>query len=430
MMATVFATTPGRQSGAFTLLFSVVILLLTTILVVAVSRTSVMEQRISANEFRARQAFEAAQAGIEAAAAYLSLEPGGADRDLDDIADNVTAPDPYAVLEGGTAYSVGFCDPDNPPEEGAGIDEFCPSSPGAVLNKPGTGCDYLNGEINPDGKSEASQLNSALIVACGWSDDRLGRRVIRQGAGIVPALAAALEVPLISKDGIDVSGSVNVVNYFTPLTIWTGGPVASIGAGKTFTRNPAVALPAPGTPPPAPPGDCSTTTDYVCLTDKNNTGPDVIENDPTLGNLDAGQLFASFFGHPDLAAYKTAGIPSQIISGDGADPAGSKGQVIVIEHDGATLLPNATIGSRERPVILIIGGALQLQGNPTVFGLVYVMGDVSGGGNLRVNGSLVIAGKTQVTGNIDIVFDPFINENARLGAGRPGLIPGAWRDWR
>ena len=47
-----------RQRGATSLLISVLIMFLAAVLIIGVSRTTTMEQRMSGNELRARQAFE------------------------------------------------------------------------------------------------------------------------------------------------------------------------------------------------------------------------------------------------------------------------------------------------------------------------------------------------------------------------------------
>lgn len=92
-------------------------------------------------------------------------------------------------------------------------------------------------------------------------------------------------------------------------------------------------------------------------------------------------------------------------------------------------MPNATIGSREQPVVLIIDGDLEMQGTPYVYGIVYVTGNVTGGGNVTVQGAMVIEGSVSPTGSLDVIYDPLVGEGAK-NTGRPGLIPGSWRDWR
>ncbi|MFW9596037.1 MAG: hypothetical protein ACMV1D_11160, partial [Macromonas sp.] len=102
------------------------------------------------------------------------------------------------------------------------------------------------------------------------------------------------------------------------------------------------------------------------------------------------------------------------------------GQAIVVEGD--TTLPNGTIGSRARPVVLIINGNWN-GGNVTVHGAVYVTGNVNVTGSPLVYGVVVVQGTVSGSGSLDVVFDPLTVQNAANTTGRPGLIPGSWRDW-
>ncbi len=408
-----------NQAGAATLFTSVVILFLTTVLVIAVSRTTIMEQRISANEIRARQAFEAAEAGLNAALHYMS-GLGGTDQNNDNVADTFAV---VSLTGTASAYSVAYCDPTNPPT-GDGI---CPQTPGPVV------CDALNNETNPPiapstlGLSESSYLNTPLIVACGWSDDRIGRAMVRQNVGTAPGMAKVPSNPLTAKGAMNVQGSATVTNYYNNLTIWTGGSLSNIGnSGKTFVRNPNVSPPDSNTVPPGPPSSCTTSTNYVCLTDKNTTGPDIIADDPTLSNLTSDQMFQNFFG-TDFNTYRTSYAAQDITAAQASSLDGVQGQSIVI--NGNTTLPNGTIGSRERPVVLVINGNWE-GGNPTVHGIVYVRGNVNVAGNPAVYGAAAVEGTVSGTGSLDVIYDPLASSNAAEKTGRPGLIPGSWRDWK
>ena len=68
------------QRGVAALPISVLLLFVAALVLIAVSKTTLMEQRISGNEIRARQALQAAQAGISHAAAYMKL--GGIDHNV------------------------------------------------------------------------------------------------------------------------------------------------------------------------------------------------------------------------------------------------------------------------------------------------------------------------------------------------------------
>mgnify|MGYP001806279703 FL=1 len=62
---------PRLQSGSMALLFALVLLVGAGILTISGTRTSVMEQRIASNEYRAEEARQAAQAGLDYALAWL-----------------------------------------------------------------------------------------------------------------------------------------------------------------------------------------------------------------------------------------------------------------------------------------------------------------------------------------------------------------------
>lgn len=395
------ASYPSVQKGMATLLVSVVILFLATVLVIFVSRSALMEQRMSANEIRHKQAFEAAQAGLDQAMVFLRTAPQGIDKNNDDIADA----GPTAALSNGSSYFVSFCEPGT-------VVPVCPDAPGYTAC---TGAALTN-------------FNTPLVVSCGWSDDAIARQMVRQGVGTVTTMARAPTNPLSTGGGVNVSGSANVVNYFNNLTVWAGGTLSSIGnAGKTFIRNPTVAPPAAGTAPPAEPSSCTTSADYVCVTDKNTTGPDVIDNDPTLSNMSSATMFLNYFGRT-LDEFKQD-VASQVISADAVGTlAGVKGQSVVI--NGNTTFPNAVIGSRERPVVIVVDGDVSFQGTPIIYGTLYITGGVSGGGNPRIQGAMVVKGAVASTGSVDIIYDPFVTSNATNSTGTVGWISGTWRDWR
>jgi hypothetical protein len=109
---------------------TLVLLLLVSMVVIYTARGVLFEQRVSANDFRSRQAFEAAESGLQMALAYIGSS-GGADKDgipgndpvfdtnADGIGDSLTAAFPDSssvrVIVGGgfpsyAIESTGFSD--------------------------------------------------------------------------------------------------------------------------------------------------------------------------------------------------------------------------------------------------------------------------------------------------------------------------------
>lgn len=425
----------SRQSGAITLLTSVIILMMTTILVIAISKTTLMEQRISGNEIRSRQAAEAAEAGLNFGLAYLTQTsmptlptgstpsaiaenatvPSGADKDNNDSADVIG----LTTLATGTKYRVRFCDPVE-----ALTAVSCPDAPDSVVT-----CTA----------APAVSLKVPRVVACGWSDDGLGRSIVSQNVGTIPALPTNITNPLTAKGAVNLTGSPQVLNYYNNLTVWSGGSLDSIGAtGKTYIRNPLVAPPAGNTAPPDVPqgNNCNqinaTDGNYVCGTDgTSGTGTDVIDGDPTLSNLTGAELFTNYFG-ADIDTYKSD-VATMLIDGNNASDVASldgvKDQAIVITAPDVST-NGLDIGTRDRPVILIIQGNWTNNGSGTIYGVVYVTGDMICAGTPTIYGGVVVAGNVSGSGTVTVIYDPLATSNAGKHAGRPGAIPGSWRNWK
>lgn len=109
---------------------------------------------------------------------------------------------------------------------------------------------------------------------------------------------------------------------------------------------------------------------------------------------------------------------------------GVLGQAIVVNGNLTSNMSNFTIGSRDRPVVLVINGDWTGSGNTTIYGIVYVTGDIDLSGNKLIYGAAVIEGNVEGTGSLDVIFDPVAVANAKNGVGKSGWVPGSWRDWK
>jgi hypothetical protein len=390
------------QRGAAALPISILLLFVAALVLIAVSKTNLMEQRISGNEIRARQAMQAAQAGVSHAAAYMKA--GGIDHGPNSVADSITP----VTLTNGSSYQVYYCDPD--------------------VNPPVDACDNASSRTTCTGGFTAvERFATPLVLACGWSDDGLAKQPVVVSISRASSLADAPDNPVISKGGINVQGSATITNYFTNLTIWTGDPFIGVGnSGKTFVRNPKVPQPAMTATPPDRPTACKESDNYICLTDKSIRGPDIIDNDLKLKNMSDEEMFEQFFGN-DFATYRDDIATRTIAAGQAPTLADIEGESVVITGASSGVsLPS--MGTRESPVVVIVEGNLSQTGNTTIYGVVYVMGDMSGSGNFTVYGNVSVEGVVESTGSLDIIFDPFAISNSRK-LGKPGLLSGSWRDW-
>lgn len=390
------------QQGISTLLLTTLILFLAALVTLALSRSAIMEQRMAGNQIRHKQAFEAAQEGLDRSLVFIQTAPGGVDQNDDNVAD--AAPLLAPVSGVGPSFYVAFCEPNST--------ATCPETPGAPT---------CAAAVQP------VHFNTPLVASCGWSDDLIGRTLITQRLGAISTMSAPPQNPLVSKGTISLQGSSSVVNFFNNLTIWSGGALTLTGSAKSFVRLPSLAPPASGAAPPDAPNTCTASADYVCPSDLNNTGPDVMDADTALSSLTNASMFEHFFGVSTLDDYKK--FASQILTpaAFSTAAAGLRGESVVIT--GSVTLPNATIGTRVRPVLLVVDGDLTFTGTPDVHGIVYVTGNVTGGGNPRIQGALVVQGNVSPTGSLNLIHDPFVVSNAATLTGRAGWLPGTWRDW-
>jgi hypothetical protein len=111
---------------------------------------------------------------------------------------------------------------------------------------------------------------------------------------------------------------------------------------------------------------------------------------------------------------------------------GLVGKVIYITQapgTTATINSNVVIGSPEQPVILIVDGDFKFNGNATLYGVVYVIGDWNntGGGNAAIYGAAIVEGDMSSTGTPELSFDTSLENLNNLTT--LVKVPGSWRDF-
>ena len=400
-----------RQDGAATLLVSMVLLIAATLLVLYASNTVVGEQRMSANEVRSKQAFEAAQAGID-----LSVEHVNAGDGFDSAAVG------GRWSSANSSYEVMFCTAGAFPAA-----QQC--------------ADLAAGGIAPACAAPAAGDTAAWVVGCGWSDDNAARKRVLSFVAKTSPLPTNVTNPLTAKGAVAMTGNPTVVNYFNNLTVWTGDTMTNTGNnGKTVIRRPssaAGALTSSAVTTQVDNGNqvCNVNQapDLICTTSSGVFGPDVIQGDTTLANLSGEEFFENFLGMPP-SEYKST-VAEEIVAGSDAGTITEGGKVYWVDGDASI---SQNVGSEGNPVVLIVNGDLSLSGNATIFGVVFVLGcdapSCLPGGNLNTSGGPLIRGAVLVTGSVsaggslNVIYDP----DAVAGAKNLGTyvsMPGSWRDF-
>jgi hypothetical protein len=403
------------ERGAATIFITIVLVLAAGLIALYTNRAAIMEQRLSANEVRMKQAFAAANAGIDHALSFL--RGGGLDHDNNGVVDSLASNTLTSTGGQPSYYKAAFCD------STAAI-PACPAThTGALVCTP------------------PALVTQVAAVGCGWSDDDSSVQRVVQVLQSTPSAGGSISVPVITKGTANLlTGGASILNYFNDLTVWSGGAfLGQSNTGKSFIRNevtnPTANLtdnyrdigtsPACNNPPAG----------YQCSTQGSTLGHDTITGDTNLNSQSTDQFFESFFAQtPTAFRDQTAtyvvdppGGPTLGTSNstDVNTIVGLKDQTIWIEGDMS--IPG-DIGTADHPVVLIVNGNLALGNNSVINGLVYVKGDITGNGSPTVYGALIGAGNANTTGNLKVVYDPKVLQRA-ANLGKAGKVQGSWRDW-
>jgi hypothetical protein len=381
-----------QQRGAATLALTLAILLLGTLVVFSFAQAVLMQQKVANNATRAAQAFEAAEAGLHAALAYLADNP---DRDDDGHVDPVF--DTNGDGRGDT----------NTASIGAGSM--------AVATQ-----DLSDGA-----------MTRIAVTAHGYSDDRSASRTLAQTYVTLDPLPHLPRIPVTAAGALQVHGYMAVNNPQAHDAIWSGGGLL-VDATAMFT----IATPdATDANYPA----CLALRACATSSTTGSAAAGVVTQDATLRALDADALFRHAFSIAPagfVATLVTRATTPDAFAHD-AQLAGRN----VIYSNGTTVAGKLTLGCREaltgntpcpatarRPALVVIAADAVFAADSQLYGLLFTSGTLTVSGALHVHGALITAGDIVVSngGVLDVSFDPFAL--AELHKAGP-LVPlaGTWQ---
>lgn len=428
-------STPSLQHGAATLLTAVVLLFVVSLIGVLTARSVLVETQTSADHYRANQAFNAANAAMDSAVAYFAK--GGMDQKI-----NSTGAD-------GKDGNVDYTRPSGTTDATIPCPNPTPTSPlDFVLSLSGLSPTtyarfyFDNADVACRGSVSAS-VNRGMAIAHGWSDDCLAKRTIKSCLIDINVFNTAKgpKQPFVSKAGVGVFGNAKIINRYNNSSIWAGGEFGAAGAAfgtylrpankeiYDFTENQLI--------------DSTEGNNSQEISDRNSgIGYDIIDGDPTLANktsskLDAdlndaskNQFFSMFFSSTKAQMIELAKSGSQYFTPTSSEsPIGKSG--LIWFNGNLSLHNNDTIGTKEKPAILVVNGDLDLTGGP-IHGIVYVTGELKITGNPVVYGSMISEnGPNTGGGTVTLVYRPF--NDGGYGSGDIFMggtaVSGSWKDW-
>jgi Tfp pilus assembly protein PilX len=449
-----------KQQGAATLFTALVLLICITLVSLLVSKTVLVETKITADNYRIGQAAAAASAAMDQAVAYFNA--GGLDQHLNATPATLTADSLVDYTGPGAEPTVGSC---SMPATTAFPLTLASGSQTVYSqfyfdNTDDNACDCqttLAENIDGDGDGDCmgtagTNMTRALVTAKGWSDDCTAVRTITQCVTTFNIFDGgdSPQQPFVSRAGIGAFGNATIINRYSNITIWTGGPDTVYSAAFGTYLRPSDTEKADYTTAQLD-SDCEATP----CNDASNPGPnaqlvsnresgngiDIVSNDPTLSGKTTSttdytdpaqnEFFDMFFAQTKAEIKASAASTGQML------PAGSSvdGMTGLIWVDGDASL-NGAAGTSTSPAILIVDGDLNITGaNYTFNGVIYVTGDLQMTGGPTVKGSIISESDSVPTGagSITLVFKPWgddgTNQNPPFIAGTGAVIAGSWKDW-
>ncbi|MDN3651699.1 PilX N-terminal domain-containing pilus assembly protein [Thalassotalea ponticola] len=396
-----------KQRGLATLAISIILLILITLASLYLGRTLIQEKTLVGNDIRAKQAFEAAEAGIAVAQEYF----------VKGIAEN-TADGKYEIF----ASVAG--EPDDSFRGTLGDNRF----------------EVTLEEVEIDG------IIAMAITSTGISSDGSARKTVHSDIVALNPLPNIPDNPISTKGAFIIGGSATVTNTEGHSTIWSGEDVdvGSNNSTKTEVANPNDdGYPACMDIPNA----CST----MQSSNREMAGLDIIEHDTDLANLTAEEMFINFFGIAP-SSYKET-MATRVI--DPLNPSESRGdcgnswdgcahlaQNEVVWVEGDLVAQGKTVGcavavtgsnscaeADEAPSIVIVNGDAEFSGTPHFYGILFIMGNLNGTGNMTVHGAMISAGQGHTgSGSLDAYYNSRLLEKLQSNGPR-AVSAGSWKDF-
>jgi len=413
--------TGQRQAGVATLLVVMGLFFVVSMVAAYTSRNLIFEQRTSANQYRATQAFEAAEAGLEWAIALLN---GGRIDAQCNTAEAGSAADsfrqrylPDLINTSSTAPTAG---------------------PGCQLNTAGgwtCGCP-VNGVAAVSTATGAATLPAYRVRfrelaspyprfftlesrGCTSPDEACLSQAEVRGAGSGAAALVSIKAALVPALATRPQAAVTVAEDVT------GSSTNSKAVNTDAASNGTTVL--HGAPSPI--------SGMTGVTAAGSASPTSgVLNDRSLPANE--QLFTRFFGmsaarFSSQASTVQACSPTQActLADVRAAAAANPGRPIWV-REGLTIDTATPLGTTDSPVLLVVNGPLQVSDNLQFVGLIYSRGEITAAsGSSLVRGALVGEYGLTVNAQLDVFYDREVIDRIRNTQGTIVRVPGSWKDF-
>jgi len=402
------------QNGAAALVTTIVLLIAVTLVVMFAARVGLLDQKMSGNEFRHKEAFVNAEAALDEAASFLRANPALHD----------TSTVGWVTCTGST--SIFPCDTAGAEmvygnvTVGTSITDTLPvTSTNAVA--------YL-----------VKTSTSVVAMGVGASDDGTGAAVVQVAYAKTSLLTPGELPPLMLPSG-DLSGNFNIVpnpnggGDGVPISVWAEDTLDTTGANwKTcdhgeFTDSGSICMDTKADGDSWAACSCdaersnstNVTEDIVLYPDASfptspfayvfgNDGQDQ-DSDGDFDGADVTILKAEIQARAEATGLLLADCTTIDTSFNGLD-----GSALVWVTGDCDIGSNIIVGSRDKPIILVVAGDIRINAGAEVWGVIIgLAGFVLNGGPV-IHGSAISEIESDLTnGTYSQVYDKSVFENLR-----------------
>jgi hypothetical protein len=426
------APRPAAQRGAAALIVVMLLFFIVSLVAAYAGRNLIFEQKTSANQYRATQAFETAEAGLEWALAMLN---GGR------IDAACTPPDPVNNALPSFRQRYLNIDVDGHYAPRLWADNLTRERPSCVQSDTGWNCSCPSGAaptpLIPAGTVtrpafrvcfeavDPPQPGAVRVVATGGTTfatvdrpcEEAGEGTAGEAAAtvsVVVALSSALPAPpmaaLTAVGNLTNSASMTLVNTDPQ----ANGVTANLGGSFPGWPLEPVRVTVPG----------------------SSATRSVIEGDAELAAKSPEQLFKSLFRmRPDT--YKQQ--PVAVVLDGCAAPCSAELEQAVLGNPGRIVWVNGNLAlsteldldTVDPPALVIASGNVSISARVRIRGLLVGLGDVTNSAaDTRLRGAVVAAGNVINSGiDTSIEYDGDVLKQLRLASGSLVRVPGSWRDF-
>lgn len=385
------------QSGVAALGVTIVLLLVVSLMTLYANRAIWLEQRTSSNQFRSKEALEAAEAGLERMLSVLGVRTSGtAAAELYDYLTKDSASGAYNLVS--------------------------PAVP--LVGSPGTNrmfsvqLDLISGDTAPQKQFQITSTGGSdcsNVADIGTCQSRAIARIKVRLTGLV---AKPPDSGLVVKNDTNLSGSSCVVNNTNSgKAIRTGSGSINVtggGGGGTSAKG------------------CTGSNTTILDGTQNagacsGTNPNTSCTDPSITPYTSGDdFFKSFF---DATKSEMQSVATTTLT-DTEPTAPAYGELIWVNvTQNGPIINGGVYGSTTDPTILILNGDSKFSGNVTIYGIVYVIGSLTVQGTLEIEGAVIVENNATISGNAQVAKNQDVL-NALSGGAPPVVkIMGSWKDW-